>query len=1217
MKKRLKRTSVILYAVFLMMMVVSFLASTLTRYVATVDVPFNNNGTTYHSVDFSVNTVFEVKNQNELFGAINQGYSYIRISNELKNPFVITQTPKELKTDLILDLNGIEVYRHGNEPLFTISEGVRLTITDTSETQRGCLYNPTGSVALVSGGHLTVVSGKFECGPRYSEYYTYNQNILSDKSHKRTTVYDDMEKVIFQTKVGGVVTSKEMYAPIIRVYNTSYDGNVHHHGNIYFDMTPSATAPDANQLTILPDTYCYFTTNEDDSYPLMKLDAQDADWYYTYYVKRDATYSYHGTALGALEDPDDFIEVTIYGYENTIKTAEARGSSQDIHAEKNNYFAAIKMSGGVMDILNGDFFNYFGVNTTACIDMMGGQLTIKNGHFSSRIPNATSHIHHGVDAKEDDAAAFDRHDYFNDFYWSLYKTGELDDSIQLNEGARAHKGQGFCILTSGDAKIDIGNGNFFASNNTIAHMQGGDLSIGGGKFTKFHTVELTKYDHTDTAIYMHDGNLNIDQAEFSIEGDYARAVYMEDGMLNISRAKCDIYGDYTYAVYSTIPGDDKLNLTDIDFTMTARTTTGRLVGIYSAPNALGESGAVNISTTEGNTSKIHIDGNGSAGIYVKEGAVKTQGCDFDIMGTSCVGIYVLEGHVDVKGGSLTLKSDIGCYGIYALSTDESKPVTVKLESADINVGYDMSLDAPPDTIFDDNNGAGMAASVGVYMASANNDSYFDFINSSIYSYELGIVLHGGNLNVSDTDQNVNYIKTYRASAIAIFNGNLTFDENCNYEIVSYNTTSEADANTYQLTIPQLSYTDGVYSISPVFYPNKDGVYVEGGSLLVHGGLNLTHTGLQNVVYVKNEDGDLELAYNNYAGYVVQSYAVRVVGGNVEILKGTITANVGGGVYCSKLEGSTDTGKITLGNPSTKREDIKVSTLGDDYVGGDVYLHALGDFNLGTTGWETRYSITGGHAIELNGGDITVYNGIYDAKYSNGVLAKGSGIIKIYDGEFNGWMKDLKDKSGPSAFYGLKVLGGATVHIFYGDFDGGNGGAFITGIDRYGGRYDIGGGLANVYVYAGKFGNENTDLWDGFNVYDNANVVFGAYSEETLKERVKDFDGDYQAMIDLYGISASIAMNALTFGGSTMPSTITIYYGDYSKTYSVNGSTPHGIYLADNLHRDSKIVVYNTATSPVYTKLYSSDFNEAGIQKVGNTTHVYYPEVYDDDGNLLN
>ena len=268
MGRYLKSKCLILMFIFLFVTMSCFAVSSIARYMSTVDMPFDDNGELKDAIDFSVHSVFIVKNQTELFAAINQGYSYIQISNELKNPFVITDSPKNLTTDLILDLNGIEVYRHSTDPVFVIDEGIRLTITDTSETQRGCLYNPTGSVVKISGGTLTVASGTFECGPRYSEYYSYNNHILSSNSHKRTLLREQAFPVQFVRNTllaeGQDPVAETVYAPIIKVYNTSFDGHIHHHGNMYFNFdyendedgplpTPGNAYP---KHTIIPDTYC-------------------------------------------------------------------------------------------------------------------------------------------------------------------------------------------------------------------------------------------------------------------------------------------------------------------------------------------------------------------------------------------------------------------------------------------------------------------------------------------------------------------------------------------------------------------------------------------------------------------------------------------------------------------------------------------------------------------------------------------------------------------------------------------------------------------------------------------------------------------------------------------------------------------------------------------------------------------------------------------------
>lgn len=1194
MRRMFRSKSFILMLIFLLVTVSCFAASTLARYVGTFDMPFEDQP----AIDFSVHSVFVVKNQIELFAAINQGYSYIQISNDLKNPFVITDSPKNLTTDLILDLNGIELYRHGTDPVFVIEDGVRLTITDTSETQRGCLYNPTGSVIKISGGTLTVASGKFECGPRYSEYYSYNNHILSANSHKRTLIREQAFPVQFVKNTnalaeGATPAAETVYAPIIVVYNTSFDGNIHHHGNMYFDydyendedgaLPVSGIAP-YEKHTIRPDTYCYYTTNEDDSYMMMMGDADKASWYYSYYVNK-SDFTYYSNVLSPSDNEDDFVAVTIYGYEDVILNAETHidretgipVQSTDIDNDRNDFYAAIKMSGGTMDIRFGHFFNYFGVDTTACIDMMGGKLSIKKGSFSTRVPNSSEHVHHDVDAKEDDHLAFDRTEYFNNFYW--YKYWNDHGTLDHLPGARAHKGAGFCILTSRNAEIDVGSGDFYSTNNNLIHMQNGTLNIGGGTFTKQNTIQLDTEHHRDTAIFMHDGLLNIGHAKYYIYGDYSRAIRMMDGELNVTGAECEIHGDYTFAVYSNIPEDNKLNLTDVKFTLSARTEDGRLTGIYSAPAYEGAPvGTVNVFTTEGEQSFIKINGRWSVGIYADGGKVYSEGCDYTVTGRSSAGVYINEGEVTFDSGTIQMDSDIGCYGIYAISKDPDKPVNVTLNHTTIDVGYVFADEntPPPHTVFDDNNGAGAAASVGVFLGSANENSLVTLNNTNIQSYEVGVAVSGGHVELTDTDDTPNHIKTDRASAIAVSGGNLTLGGN--YNIMSFNTTDNDYENSYELTVPLLYEENGIYDIRAEHYPNTDGVYVSGGQLEVTGNLNLVHRGLENsTLDSREEDGTSETYV--FSSLKVTSYAVRVVGGNATMYKGSIRALAGGGICCTG-------GNLTMGRQDKQADDgITVHTEGNTY--GDKYF-SLG-YSIGGS-WHNYKSITGGHAIELNGGNIDIYYGTYTAEFGNGVAANSNGTITLWDGEFYGYHgnKSSETMTGPSAHYGLKVIGGANVIIHGGIFDGGNGGAFITGIDNYepGETVTVEEGMnrANVLVYAGTFGVKG--YTDSFNVYDYSHVVLGAYGAGQYANAA-----EHKNAIVMNASSATLAANRLTQdAGNFVGSTVDIYYGTYNRG-SYGGAYNDGCAV---------ITAYNTANSVDYT-----DIGGQVTTYANNTTPVYY------------
>lgn len=185
-QKESKVAKILMLILSLVFFTSTIVASSISKYVTQKQAYFGDK----EHLDYTVNAVFVVRNQEELFAAINQGYTYVQLDQDIENPLIVTQKAETLNTDLILDLNGIEIQRNGYEPILNIKPGVRLTVVDTSSEQTGGLYNPVGSVFNIYGGTLTVVTGNFESGPRYSEYYSYNNYVLdgSTDSQDRKSV---------------------------------------------------------------------------------------------------------------------------------------------------------------------------------------------------------------------------------------------------------------------------------------------------------------------------------------------------------------------------------------------------------------------------------------------------------------------------------------------------------------------------------------------------------------------------------------------------------------------------------------------------------------------------------------------------------------------------------------------------------------------------------------------------------------------------------------------------------------------------------------------------------------------------------------------------------------------------------------------------------------------------------------------------------------------
>lgn len=1574
----------------------ALLSVTVSRYVSKETAKFEGS----EHLDYTVNSVFVVRNQEELFAAINQGYTYVQLDKNIENPLIVTQKAETLDADLILDLNGIEIQRNGYEPILNIKQGVRLTVVDTSTEQTGGLYNPVGSVFNITGGTLTVVTGHFESGPRYSEYYTYNNGVLNatnGSTTKRTTIEPGVKTVDFyQKKTGDGATGfdhvGERSVPIIKSYPEKTGDVEYNHGNLYFDELLNVAGSD---LIIKPDTYCYYQTSEDAASDLASTAM--ADWYYTYYVTKDG-FNY----VGINKSNDTDVQITIYGYEKVISQA-------DNMADPSKYYAAVQMQAGKLDIQNGAFNQYFGVDKTACVNARGGEITVKKGKFSSRVPNATGYTQNGVNIKEIDTVCFET-PYFDNFKWNQISDNYIYDTTY--NGRLAKKGESYCILNSGDAQVSIGTGELYSSNNSIIGMENGTLSILGGNFTKRITNGL----ETDTAqemaaIYMEnglltvanascevvgghptaniygiyslvdgtsnfnvqntsftmtegdrqygiyaekgrvnvfsdtaatislsgensygiyvtnggsvnsqsysyalngagsvgiysaiDGAINVENGQMNIKGDssygiksyvqdavdvdrftvknllitmtdgdeqygiYAEngtvnisatdgvndtitidgekaygiyvtnggkvdsqnysytlngaqsigifsaadgainvengqmnikgdgsfgiqsyvsgndsfnvenlsitmtdgdgqtGIYSENGRVNISsddgvnntitivgngahgidvrsggsvastdysyyltgddsigiladsgatginvtNGEMSIGGTNTYGIKSSITGTDKFIVTDLPITMTDGTAQ---TGIYSAngkvtvkatstasitttgangkgiyvldggsvdstnysyilpgagsvgidaeidavsinakngdmqikgDNSFGirsyiddggtnnkfmvtniaitmtdgdeqtgifsENGRVNVSADS--QTLISIDGISGKGIHVSSGgSVVSKNYSYRLKGATSYGIYSTAGLVDVSGGNITLDSNVSCYGVYARSNTEA--ISINLTDGDVSVGYNAG----------GTKSGTVAASVGVFMATNNNANTVNITRSRIYSYEVGIALDGGSLNVKETAT----VLTRKASSIVVLGGNLNFAESTAENddggvgagfsyVLSSSNTRETKAMTAANRNTLLGYYTNSYNLTlPTAYggtqnyANRDGVYVEGGSLDILGKVKIEHAGLANNIYTSGTT-----KYTRYDQVVINSYAVAVSGGNVNIRKAEITAHVGGGVSCSD-------GNITLGasDSLTNNDDITVLAKGnitDDAnstsnQGNQTNYNSIGTYV--TVGWMNERSVTGGNAVALIGGNITVYGGYFEATFGNGVSAtvptsftsgQDGGTINVLGGTFFGWHNDDDNdltnarKSGPAAHYGLKVIGGCNVNIYDGTFDGGNGGALVTGINKFTSRSDISSTnnkYATVRVYAGKFGDFRSATpanLDGFNVYDMSDVVFGAHPANTYASA-----NEYANAIVIYAQNAAIATNPITEATTRIGSTVRVYYGSY---HPVQTATEAG-----NWNSNATCTFYNTGTNHTLYFIASEYINNFNI--ANNQTAQFY------------
>ena len=236
---------------------------------------------------------------------------------------------------------------------------------------------------------------------------------------------------------------------------------------------------------------------------------------------------------------------------------------------------------------------------------------------------------------------------------------------------------------------------------------------------------------------------------------------------------------------------------------------------------------------------------------------------------------------------------------------------------------------------------------------------------------------------------------------------------------------------------------------------------------------------------------------------------------------------------------------------------------DDMVGGDSAAvtietsgqQAFSDYvhvSSGDTNWSTRMPETGGHAVQVEGGEVNIYNGSYTADFGNGIMIT-NGSINVYNGTFIGGdgtnnsitASDGDRPCGAAASYCLKVCGG-TANIYNGVFgsavrkdQNGNyivensnvssSGAFIMGTSA------DSRGEANIYN-----GTFNVAGQSAFAVYKYATVTFGEENE----------DSDIYVRGFAAGITVEIAREPVynSNGGLT-------YTYDYNnRTYNVNKGT---------------------------------------------------------------
>ena len=1013
-------------------------------------------------LEYVVSNQVEIKSVDEFFTAIENGYNNIKIKDDVDNPLIISGGISDVNSDLVIDLNGHELQRNNREPLLNVTQGVRLTVIDTSESRTGSFYNPVGSVLRVSGGSLTVSAGVFESGPRSGEEGANKSEYYGSGSGGSDTEYG--ARIVAGYAVDKLYGKDSEFnganMPVILPSTTLLaDGNYTVNGNMYFESGYGDNA------YVVGDTYLYFTLDDETVENSTIVADGSADWYYCYYLERSANGGSYTYDPDVQTQTDTNVLVTVYGYNRCKRSAAA-----------DNSYAAVEMAGGNLYVRGGAFRSYFGEENTYCVNASGGYMAIEAGDFYSYGDGVCVECAYGADVDtEEQYLRVSSGDFYSERGNTISVSGgrmvvsnasfvknslgySVDDKTRNVNGSAINVSGGslsvaasskiyFSLYGSGMSGITAEGTNASVSVKNVAMDFYSGVS-GGADLTSPAGISY------NTGIYAAGGTVLCDgDTEFNVIGSYSSGIYSDGGAIYINGDSfvCDVDMDengtdgnvLSSTAISATGGDIYFNVKTADISSDG---LGITVGGGNIEFSHASAETINITTIRGTAiyvydGSISVDENSVVNVV----SVIADGCRWapdTTSGTGAVGTGVnVNNGVYINGGSLVSDGAITVKHTGVANTGESdsmvKSYAVRVDGR--QSAGSSTFDAASVKITTVGNGGGLYV----------NQGSIDIGSAEILTQGYGIAMRGSESDTVTISRSLT-LTSEKAAGIYITGGSLNLDENSVADV-----TSRIDAG--------YAFCAGT---SPVSY---DGVYVHGGSLSANGTFNVTHTGLSN---------DFQTGAGNelYRTFEYKSYAVRIDDSGTEastsvvIRKGAIVNSVGGGAYVSG-------GTVELGSENGSDADISIGTTGTGLFDGYV------TFTGAASNWNYRLTSTGGPALKVSGGNLTVHNGNYSAAQGSGIVVQ-NGTADIYGGTFYG--NDVYNEensqtntvAGAAASYAFAVHGG-TANVYGGTFNKNSkgSGAFVTGVS---------GETAVANIYGGTF---EVSGQAGFSVYEYAEVLF--------------------------------------------------------------------------------------------------------------------------------
>lgn len=706
---------------------------------------------------------------------------------------------------------------------------------------------------------------------------------------------------------------------------------------------------------------------------------------------------------------------------------------------------------------------------------------------------------------------------------------------------------GICIGCAGGGLL-ISGGEFASDMGDTIRMQNGDLDVNGGTFSVGlgYIFHITGGEMDVTA-----GSFTKNAAGGATDEDAnnGAAIYMAAGTQSTDAGTLRIDG-------SAQENDTK----SVRFTVTGSYVKGieAYGGTVTAEDA-------SFEFNEGST------GTNNTGILSKGGQVALTSCTFTMPGENNRGVYASGGSTSISGSTLTVGrtgTNKRNFGI------EAAGGRVDAENATINVygtssagiytsGTNPQLNITGSfacTVTQDEANTCYSAAI---MATSGSVT-FETDNGTINTNGVGVVVRGGTLTQNRGSLTVNnrVENMYGGTGIYIANGNFT------------QAAGKLEVNS---TIRSTTWADFITGTEGVANSNQtqttNGIYITGGSLTANGTLDVTHTGKDNAFYSETDYAFLQQQ--------ITSYAVRVQGTTstfVTINAGEITNSIGGGVYVSG-------GTVTLGS-QTSNVGPTVTTTGQSVFPDPQFVN---------NAWRYSQSKTGGHAVEVSGGNLTVNGGSYTAAHGNGILVRNTGDsqneVTINGGTFIGNTVTTGGSGtvGPGVSYGLNVMGkNLTVTINGGNFGEKDNASVNSAASFYGIPVTDADDRPQVKIHGGTFEGHDADVISVFRFVD---VTFdGAVSvSNATGSRAALSVQDDLLYTNNGGRGSTVQISAGTFEGTAYG----VWYSCGMDIFTLEGSAeikggPTGLQVADSI-----------------VGVAANSINISGGTVTGTTNGIYY------------